>query len=226
MNDVATLLRTLRHGDSSFPSGAASFSWGLERLQQDALVRSKQHLESLLEEQLRFRWACSDRCALASAWQRAGDAEEVLRCDRVVEGQTLAAALRAGSRRCGRALLSMHVRLGTRGADGYSRRVREHDAPAHLAVMQGFLWRMSELPLNAAEVISAWSACWALASAAVRLALVTHVEAQHVLARVEPVIDELMQRPALPIEQMHAFSPAAEIATMRHECSDTRLFSN
>jgi urease accessory protein len=38
--DSRALLAALQHADSFFPSGTASFSWGLEALRADGLVRT------------------------------------------------------------------------------------------------------------------------------------------------------------------------------------------
>ena len=40
MAELDQLLITLQHSDSVFPSGALSFSWGLEQLASDGVVAS------------------------------------------------------------------------------------------------------------------------------------------------------------------------------------------
>ena len=51
--------------------------------------------------------------------------ERIAAADRLVEAQTLPEELRAGSRRTGNALLSVHAKLGTPGAKDYLKRVRD-----------------------------------------------------------------------------------------------------
>lgn len=226
MADVTAVLRMLQHGDSAFPSGALSFSWGLETLLGDGLVRDTRSLESFMEDQLRHRWATSDRSVLAAAWRHADDLRIVAGYDHIVESQTLAAELRDGSRRAGRAILGVHVRLGTPDASLYAERVRQSDAAGHLPVVQGFLWNRIGMALEEASLISAFAQCWSFSSAAVRMGFISHIDAQHVIARMHPVIAELMEVQPPPPERMHGFYPAAEIAAMRHERNELRLFSN
>ena len=103
MTDTAQDLALLQHGDSFFPSGAVSFSWGLETLVEDGRVHSVDSFSGFLVNQLRYRWATSDRAALAAAYGAGADLEAVIAIDRLVEAQTLALELREGSRRTGRA---------------------------------------------------------------------------------------------------------------------------
>ena len=67
MTDPANDLVLLQHGDSFFPSGAVSFSWGLETLADDGRVHSADSVSEFLVNQIRYRWATSDRAALAAA---------------------------------------------------------------------------------------------------------------------------------------------------------------
>ena len=59
--DSRGLLATLQHADSFFPSGAVSFSWGLEALRADGLVQSADDVALFAAGQLRHRWATADR---------------------------------------------------------------------------------------------------------------------------------------------------------------------
>ena len=63
MSAAADQLALLQHGDSFFPSGAVSFSWGLETLAEDGRVATAADVAAFLEGQLRWRWATCDRGA-------------------------------------------------------------------------------------------------------------------------------------------------------------------
>jgi urease accessory protein len=60
----------------------------------------------------------------------------------------------------------------------------------------------------------------------VRLGLASHLDAQAALARLRPVIAEILAGPLPSRNEITAFTPAAEIAMMRHAAQDLRLFSN
>ena len=226
MSDSAALLAMLRHGDSAFPGGGASFSWGLETLVQDGLVRDAAALERLIVEQLRLRWATSDRSAVLAAWDADGDLDEIARIDRILETRALARELREGSRRAGGALLTVHAKLGTNHAAEYQVRIATDPTLGHLAAMQGLLWRQSEIGREQAALMSGHAIALAATGAAIRLGIIGHIDAQRIAGRAADTIGELLAMPATPIEAIHAFVPLIEIAAMRHETGEMRLFSN
>ena len=60
MADAAGLLLALQMGDSAFPSGGFGFSWGLETLKADGLVRDGAGVTAFATAQLTRRWASAD----------------------------------------------------------------------------------------------------------------------------------------------------------------------
>lgn len=226
MADVGALLTALQHGDSFFPGGQLSFSWGLEGLCADDRIASADDLEAFVLGQLRHRWACSDRGILAAAYRAGDDLDAVAYADRLQEAMALGALLRQGSRRVGGALLTVHEGLGTLNAAEYRERVAAGEAPGHLAAVQGLLFRGVGLALEEACAVSAHGFCVALVGAALRLGLIGHLHGQRQLKRLRPVMVELIARPIPELEGISAYGPSVDIAIMRHETRTTRLFSN
>jgi urease accessory protein len=226
MPDADHLLLALQHGDSFFPSGAVSFSWGLETLAEEGKLTSAEAVTGFVAGQLEHRWAELDRAALVLAHRAGGDLEGVARVDRALEAQTLAAELRDGSRRTGIALLGVHEKLGTTGARDYRDRVRGEQAPGHGAAVQGLLWSAVGLSERAAVALSAHTLSVGLLGAALRLGLIGHLDAQRSLAELRLVIEPLIDAPPPALGKMRSFSPEAEIAAMRHETAGMRLFAN
>ncbi|MBM3518575.1 MAG: urease accessory protein UreF [Alphaproteobacteria bacterium] len=218
------LLAALQHGDSFFPSGAVSFSWGLETLAADGAVRDAADVAGFITGQLRHRWASCDRPALLRAYRAGDDLDAVAALDRELEALALARELREGSRRSGRALLGVHSRLGTPNAAGYRDRVLAGDSPGHAPAVQGLVWHGAGLTADAAAAVSLHAFSAGLLGAALRLGLVNHIEVQHIIAALRPSAAALLAEPE-PARLM-AFSPAADIAMMRHEVQDSRLFAN
>jgi urease accessory protein len=226
MTDPAADLTLLQYGDSFFPSGAVSFSWGLETLCADGCIAAAPQVSSFLHGQLRHRWATCDRPAMVAAHRAAEDLETIARLDRLLDAQTLADELRDGSRRCGGALLAVHEKLGTPGAEPYRALVRSRDALGHLAAVQGLVGRGVGLTLSACEVLSAHTLCVGLLGAALRLGVIGHLDAQRNLQEARDAVAGILAVPAPGLETISAFTPAAEIAVMRHETAQTRLFAN
>ena len=220
------LLALLQHGDSFFPSGAVSFSFGLETLGEDGRIDSAAALASFLEAQLRARWATCERGALVAAHREAADPEAVARVDTLLEACTLATELRRGSRRAGRALLKVHAALGTPGATDYGALVTGGIAPGHTAAVQGLVWRGAGLDVTAAEILSAHTFATGVLGAAIRLGILGHIGAQRILQEVRALVTALLREPAPALDELRASTPEAEIAVMRHETAAIRLFAN
>jgi urease accessory protein len=226
MPDLNSLLGALQHADSFFPSGSVAFSSGLEALHADREVTSAEQLASLVEGQLLHRWASFDAVALVAAFRTRERLEEVSGIDRLVEAMSLAAELREGSKRAGASLLAVHVRLGTAGATGYRDLIARKQACGHLPVVQGMLWGATGMTEDACRAVSAHTFCTGLVSAALRLGMIGHLDAQRVLLRVRPLLAGLLRSPPGAVECMSAYCPAVEIAAMRHEVQDSRFFAN
>lgn len=224
--DGLALLSALQFADSFFPGGGVALSWGLEQLRSDRELASAEDLASFVEGQLVQRWAAFDAPALSAAWHAAGDLERLRQIDALVEAMTLAQELRDGSRRAGAALLNVHSRLGGSAAGRFRALALAGETPGHLAVAQGLAWRDNGVPEPACRAMSAHLLATGLVSAALRLGVVGHLQAQAALNQVRPVTARLLDQPVAPLENLAAFTPATDIAAMRHESADSRMFSN
>ena len=216
----------LQHGDSFFPSGSVGFSFGVETLVGDGMVRDADDVQRFLVEQIQFRWASAERAVLSAAWRCGVDLQALKLVDAVQEAMTLSRELREGSRRTGAALLSVHRSLNTTGAAEFSAMIAAGDSPGHLSVVQGLVWRGSNLGLAQCQLLSAHTFCVGVLGAALRLSVIGHLAAQKILVALHPLIDSMLNTPTPPLELANAYSPLAEIATMRHQDQTTRLFSN
>ena len=100
--DLQHLLLLLQHGDGQFPSGAFGFSWGLEGMLADGMVRPD-GLQAAIGSLLAERWAPFDRLVVRRAWRAGGDADRLAALDAEVEACLLVPAERSGSARAGAA---------------------------------------------------------------------------------------------------------------------------
>ncbi len=221
-----SLLALLQYGDSFFPSGSVSFSWGLEGLCNDKIVASPAQVARFVKGQLRHRWATADRAFITAAHAAEGDLGILERLDRRAEAMTLARELREGSTRAGSALLLIHEKMGISAAALYRRRIREGSALGHLAVVQGLVMGARGLDRRGTLAVSAHTLCVGFLGAAVRLGRIGHLDAQRILSSLHPIIEELLESPPPGIHAVWAYIPQAEIASMRHEDQGMRLFSN
>jgi len=243
MSSLTSSLLALQQADSFFPGGAVAWSWGLETLVADGRLgaaagvpvprrqrgvprdRSAQ-VSGFVQGQLRHRWAGFDRAFLSAAWHAAADPQTLCDLDAQVEALTLAEELREGSRRVGQSLLGVHVAMGTPGAEIYQRYVQAGEALGHLPVVQGLLWQRLGMDHDHCQLASAHGLCTGLVSAAVRLGVMGHLDAQRVLTDIQPLLLDLLAQPVPELTDACGFTPMAETAVMRHETQELRLFAN
>ena len=224
-DDNFSLLQLLQYGDSQFPSGSFAFSAGLETLYAEQRIDSIEELAQFVEGQLRHRWAPLDRIAMIRTHRLGQNFDQIVALDCEIDAMSLAEGLRAGSCRNGNALLGIHSRLKTPLADAYRTLISKGRAKGHIPIVQGLVWGQLGLSENQTQIAAAHTVCCDLLSAAIRLGKVGHIHAQQIRSRMNPVIAELLDEPVDPSTAMHSFVAAAEIAAMRHETSELRLFA-
>ena len=221
-----SILKSLQHGDSFFPAGGIAMSGGLETLVDEHRINSVQMVEDFLTGQLQCRWATMERPIVVAASRTCTDLEVLCEIDAQVEAQTLAAELRLGSVRSGRALLQVHSSLDTNNAEEFREMIQKDRAIGHNMVVQGLVWGNVGLSEHQIEAMSAHTFCVGLLGASLRLGVIGHTNAQAVFGRLHEMISGTLKEASIPLEGVSAFSPEQEIAVMRHENSTHRLFFN
>lgn len=223
-DSISALMTVLQHGDSFFPSGANAFSWGLETLHGDGLLLGADDVAAFLRGQLQHRWCTCDAIALARTYLADADLVCAAEGDYELEALGFSRELREGSRRAGATLLRMHEQLGTSRAADYRLLIRGGEAVGHLAIVQGLVWYSLGLSLKQALALSAHTLCIGTVSAALRLGIIGHIDAQRVLESMRVIIANITRQPFAT--EIGSFVPAAEIAAMRHEIQESRIFAN
>ncbi len=220
------LLTILQHGDSFFPSGAVSFSWGIETLSSHKKLLRPRDVESFVSHQLSDRWASSDRVVLCAAFGYGGDLDNVLSADNAMEAHSLPREQREGSCRMGAAFLNIHSRLGTHNASSYQTLIRSGEAPGHIAAIQGLIWNELNIDKKSACNMAAHGYVGGMLGAALRLNLIGHIDYQKILGKMHNVIRTVLDSPIPELSELNSYSPAVDIAMMKHETQKKRLFSN
>ena len=151
---------------------------------------------------------------------------KIVQLDDLLDALTLSREFREASRKLGGALLAMHRRLQTDGAQAYFEAGKKRSLWPHLAIAQGMLWRRLGLQEEAAAAISGYVFCVTFLSAAIRLGLIGHTQSQSFLTDLRKEIAIILETPPPDMQDIGAFTPHADIASMRHETKHARLFSN
>ena len=226
MTEEEQIFALLQYGDSFFPSGAVSFSWGVEMLVNDSAITSINEINNFIENQIFEKWLPFDKIILAHSYNCAEDTKSVIEIDQLVECMILATELRCGSKRLGTALLSTFKKLNNKSAQHYLEIINDQKAFGHLPVMQGLIWKSIGLSQNFSLLLSAYTLCVSILSAALRLGIIGHLDCQNSLMKFRKMISELITLPIPEINEIYSFTPICDIASMRHEVTNTRLFSN
>ncbi|MGJ5180381.1 urease accessory protein UreF [Bradyrhizobium oligotrophicum] len=224
MFDRGEALALLQLGDSAFPAGGFAFSWGIEGLAADGLLAGHDDLDDVIADHLAQRWATMDRVLLRRVW-RAGDIAAISSVDRLTDATTPSEEMREGSRRAGRALLGVWVKLGGALSVSYRARVSADPRLGHLPVVQAITGRDAGLGLAAAELVSGWTLVTGLVSAAVRLGLIGHIDSQRSLARARALLADLLAETPDDDTMPSSFTPFIDIAVSRGPLRHVRMFT-
>jgi urease accessory protein len=224
MFDAAAALALMQHGDSAYPAGGFAFSWGVEGLAADGFLTGRDRLDQLLHDHLTRRWNSMDRPLLGRAY-RAASLDEIAVVDRYAEAATASAPMREGSRRAGRALLNISAKLGGPLSASYRALVGEEPNLGHLPVIQAVAYRDAGLDLAGAELVSGWTLLTGLISAAVRLGVVGHVEAQRSVVLGRATLALTLAGVHREGVQPSSFTPLIDIAVSRSRSRPQRMFT-
>jgi urease accessory protein len=215
------LLAALQLGDSAFPSGAFTQSYGLETLVAERAVSSASDVESVLSSHLRHRLAKSDLPALLAAHRAAAntDVDLVIRIDAALTAIKMTREERQASHRMGARLMTE------------ARRLAPHpileSSPENAAVAFALAGLAMGLSARESAFTYAYSFASSLVSASMRLLRIGHGEAQAALRRSHPEIERAVDdAETVPWEALCPFAPRLEMAAAHHERSLARLFAS
>jgi urease accessory protein len=215
------LLAALQLGDSAFPSGAFTQSYGLETLVAERAVSNAADLEIVLAAHLRHRLAKADLPALLATHRAATetDLDLVLRIDAALTAIKMTREERQASHRMGARLMTEVRRLAPHPA--------LESNPQNAAVAFALAGLAMSLSARESAFTYAYSFASSLVSASMRLLRIGHGEAQAVLRRSHPAIELAVDdAETIPWDALCPYAPRLEMAAARHERSPARLFAS
>ena len=221
------LLGLLQLADSGFPSGAFTLSHGLETLVADGAVRTADDVAALLHVSLLDRLARADLVVLIGVHGAAG-LDEVLELDRRLSTVKLAVGERIASERVGRRLTIEASRLiSDELLESYLAALDAGRSPGNAATAMGLAMRAFGVCAPDAAIGAAWGFANGLCTAAVRLGLIGHGDAQGILRQAGPIIRRAVDRAvATDPMRLRPSGPQVEVALARHETADAHLFAS
>lgn len=227
--DSTKLLPLLQIAGGTFPTGAFSQSWGLETYVADGRVRDLSTFRAFLESYTLHVLGKLEGPALCRAYDLASagpltpnpDLEEL---DALVTAIRLTRESREGSKRTGKALLRVAGEMTGRQdlADLYARTGLEG---MNMPVAFGLLAAVLGAPREESLLAFLFNGVNGLVQSAVKLVPLGNAEAQKLVLEFYPVMDRALALSlTTPMEEASAFCPAFDLASIRHETLETRLY--
>lgn len=219
--------------DARLPSGAHAHSGGIEQAIDLGVVTDLDSLVPFLHGRLLTAGrlgahAAACACALAAS-DEAARVKSWISLDDEVSARIVAPALRATSRRQGRALL----RTGTTILDGGRLATVSESAPdgPHLAVAQGAMAQCGGLGPDDAALIAAYGTVASAASAALRLLGLDPLSVAAALVQLAPEIDGITADAAAAAQFGGRFipstaAPVSDLLGELHAARKERLFAS
>lgn len=219
--DSRTLALVLAWFSPALPTGAFGYSHGLERLEADGALAGRAAAGAAIATALTDGAGRSDAILLAHAYRAvvAGD-EEGLEAARA-----LAMALCPSAERREEAIYQGNAFAGLVDAVWPGPRALAAGPDMPLAVAVGAAGALHAVPLNAlaASFLSAFASN--LVSAAVRLVPLGQTDGQRLVAALAPLAAQVAREVCrLPLEAIGGAALGLDIAAMRHESQEVRLF--
>jgi urease accessory protein len=222
-----TLLALLQLGDGLFPAGGFAHSFGLETYAQEGRVRDRVGLEAFVGAHLEGAAGPGDAVAVAVAARlaAAGDVAAWCELDARLEAMKTVPEFRAASRQMGRQTARVAAALGDDVVLAAIARAIDELTPGHHAAVFGAAAGRLGADPEAAAAAYLYSTAALLVGAGLRLLPLGQLDGQRVLAVVRPRIALLAAQAALATaDDMWTFTPALELAGLRHARLEMRLF--
>lgn len=216
--------------DSFFPTGSFTLSHGLESLVQMGKVKSKDELQTFLELLLLHKIGTTDVVALIHSHRSLNHQElAVLRqIERQLFVQTAIAKYRETQRQSGRALLMVaQATWQDQRLEMLQREVAQGKMYCLHPVIFGAVSAIAGLSTENAVVAFVHGLVTSILSAAIRLSVLGHLQAQQILRYLAPVMERVWDTASgMSLSQMGSGTPFIDLAQMHHEKLDQRLFTN
>ncbi len=215
----------LQTSDALFPTGAYAHSLGFEESVRLGLVRDEASLAAFLREQIVPAQEHQELPYLRFA-HAAESIEQLCAIDREISAWKLAREAREASTQLGgRRLKAVRNISSAPLLEQFESAIHQGLASGHHLVVCGLQAHVEDVPLHAALTTYFYQSLAAICAAAMKLIRIGQDGCQRVLRATCAAVPTIIERSLLiPHEQAGAFNPLLEIASMRHERADERLF--
>jgi urease accessory protein len=219
MTDDAAVLRLLSWFSPAFPTGGFAYSGGLESAVRDGLVADTTSLREWIESSLNHGAAWNDAVLFAESWRCARDG-----CDLEAIAELALALAGSQSRLDEISATGRSFRQAVDHWPGIARQGEPAISDWPWPVASGAACGRAGIALETALAAFLQAFVSNQLQAAIRLGLLGQSEATRLLGELEPAVAAAGRAAAVSLDDLGGCAILAEIAAMRHEALESRLF--
>jgi urease accessory protein len=201
--------------DSFFPSGMFSMSGGLESLVIHKKITNWEQVLNFIKEQIEFQLVPSDCVVLSITMDgvKNDDLEKVIHIDNKYYSMKLAKEVRNSTVRSGKQVFRcLKHMIGENKNKFFESKIESKETPCTYPVALGITAVCLELPIQSVMRILLYSFSSSVVSAAIRLGVIQHLDAQKTLMSLAEHVNNII------------LNLLTEIHQMKHEHNESKMF--
>jgi len=218
--------------DSFFPSGMFSMSSGLESLINNKKITNWNDVLNFIIEQIEFQIYPCDCTSLSFALTgvKNNDLNAVVNIDKKYYSMKFAKEIRNSSTRSGKQVLNsiIHMMENHDNSDflyEFNKKIESKETPGTYPIILAIGAVSLGIPLESITRMLLYSFSSSIVSAAIRLGLLQHLDAQKILKLLaEPINKLILTNEEKNLEDIWQLTPLTEIYQMNHERNESRMF--
>lgn len=222
------LLQILQICDSNFPVGAFSHSYGMETYLREDVIKDRESFETYIKVYLKGQFMYTDGLAIRLVYEalKANQLDRIWEIDRQITVQSMARETREGTKKVGQRMLQMILDLyDNELLKSYQERIAKELSHGHPALVFAIIMYGMDVCEKDAILCHSFSTVSTLVQNGVRAIPLGQKDGQMILRDIGDFLIEMYEEiQSLEEEDFGMTIPGLEIAQMRHETLDFRLF--
>lgn len=218
--------------DSFFPSGMFSMSSGLESLVNAHKITNWNDVQNFIMEQIEFQILPCDCTILSHAFTvvKNNDLKTTVTIDKKYYSMKFVKEVRNSSTRSGKQLLNSLIHMIDNQDDDnflreFNKKIKLKETPGTYPITLAICGVYLRIPIESLTRMLLYSFSSSVVSAAIRLGIIQHLDAQKILKHLaQPINAFISNNKTKKIQDVWQLTPFLEINQMNHEQNELRMF--